>query len=380
MDNVLKKSARYETVLTDFEKARMLPSEAYIDPTWFGVEKGAIFESSWVVVGRSEQIPNKGDYFTLHIVGQCVLVSRDAEGNVRAFSPSCRHRGALIAEGEGNKQAFVCPYHRWTYGLDGRLIGAPGMDTNPNFRKEDFPLVAMGCSVWQGFIFVNLDGKAPPLADSLKDLEAVVRPYNLEKMRLARQKKYTIKANWKSYVDNSIEAYHVASVHSKSLQPVAPMSAWHSEPYDNFYLQWAEFPGTLGVLQGEKGFDPMEGFSRDVPARHQLATLLPNTVLTMTVDAIWWITLLPLDVNTSTLIVNHAFPEGTNQRDDYEEVAERYFRRFDVVSQEDIEITEIQQRGITYGRRIPGLYQEQERLVHAFSHYVLSKVGDLVEL
>ena len=379
MHGNLKQREKFSSILTDFEKARMLPSEAYIDPSWYEVEKGAIFEGAWVVVGRAEQVPNKGDFFTLNLVGQCVLIVRDGKGAINAFSPSCRHRGALIAEGEGNKSVLVCPYHRWTYALDGKLIGAPGMDTNPNFDKENFPLVAMGCAVWGGFIFVNLNGEAPPLDDMLSDLEPIVRPYNLKNMRLARQKRYTIKANWKSYIDNSIEAYHVASVHSKSLQPVAPMSAWHTEPRENFFLQWAEFPGTLGVLQGETGFDPMEGFDLEKPARHLLTTLLPNTVLTMTVDAIWWITLLPLDVNTSTLVVNHAFPEGTEKHPDFDAIAERYFRRFDIVSQEDIEITEIQQRGITHGRRIPGLYQEQERLVHAFSHYVLNRVGDLVD-
>lgn len=380
MDVRLRNRDRYATILTDFEKARMLPSEAYIDSAWFDVEKREIFEDTWVIVGRAEQLPSAGDYFTLHIVGQCVLVARGRDDKIRAFSPSCRHRGALIAEGEGNAKAFVCPYHRWTYALDGKLIGAPGMDENPNFRKENFPLVEMGCTVWHGFVFVNLNGAAPPLEEDLADLENVVQPYNLGSMRLARQKRYTIKANWKSYIDNSIEAYHVASVHAKSLQPVAPMSAWHNEPHDNFYLQWAEFAGTLGVLQGETGFPPMAGFSLDRPERHTLATLLPNTVLTMTIDACWWITLLPLDVNTSTLIVNHAFPEGTTQHPQYEEISERYFKRFDIVSQEDIDITEIQQRGITHGRRIPGLYQEQERLVHAFSHYVLGKVGDHVDI
>lgn len=361
----------YPRVTEAFENAHMLPSEAYIDPAWYAREKVGIFGNAWVVVGRAEQIPNAGDYFTCHVTGQCVLLARGEDGQVRAFSPSCRHRGALIAEGEGNKRAFVCPYHRWTYGLDGSLIGAPGMDGHPNFDKADFPLAGISCAVWQGFIFINLSDTPSSLEDDLADLAPIVEPYRLADMRLARTKTYTIKANWKSYIDNSIEAYHVASVHARSLQPVAPMSAWQCEPHEHFYLQWAEFAGTLGVLKGEEGFPPMPGFSLDQPARHILVTLLPNTVLTMTVDAIWWITLLPLDVNTSTLVVNHAFPVGTRERPDYEAIAERYFRRFDVVSQEDIEITEIQQRGITHGRRIPGLYQEQERLVHAFAGYVL---------
>jgi phenylpropionate dioxygenase-like ring-hydroxylating dioxygenase large terminal subunit len=153
------------------------------------------------------------------------------------------------------------------------------------------------------------------------------------------------------------------------------MSTWRQEIHDRYYLLWSEFAGTLGVLQGETGFPPMPGFSLDRPERHTLAIMLPSTVLTATVDAIWWVTLFPTAAESTTVVVCHAFPEGVRALPDYDAIAERYFRRFDLVNVEDNEIVERQHRGLMQSLRQPGPYAPQEMLVHAFSRYVVDAVA-----
>lgn len=362
-------------VRRDLHTARMLPSAAYHDADWFASEKATLFGRNWIMAGRAEQIEETGAYFTINIAGECVLIVRGQDDQIRAFSPSCRHRGAMIAEDQGRVRAFVCPYHRWTYGLDGRLIGAPEMTNRADFDRSEYSLAPIHCAQWQGFIFVNLATRPAPLDEQLHDLLQYLQPYNLSTMRLARERRYVLQCNWKAYMDNSVEAYHVASVHGRSLEPVAPMSTWRQEVHEGYYLLWSDFAGTLGVLQGEKGFPPMPGFSLDRPERHLLATLLPNTVLTATIDAIWWVTIYPMEPEKTMVSVNHAFPAEAHALPDYDTIAERYFRRFDIVNIEDNEIVERQHRGLMQSRRRPGPYAPQEELVHAFSRYVADAVA-----
>lgn len=363
-------------VRRNIESARTLPTIAYCEREWFAREKQEIFLKSWLMVGRAEQVPDIGDFFTVDVAGESILVARGNDGKVRAFSPTCRHRGTIVAEGKGNVRTFVCPYHRWTYSLEGELIGAPDMKRCPNFDKSAFPLIDIACDQWEGFVFVNL--AKPPrqtLKEQLADLPNEIRKYRIADMRFARERRYLLNCNWKSYMDNSVEAYHVSSVHGKSLEPVAPMSIWESEVRDGYYLLWAEFAGTLGVLKDEKGFPPIPGLHLDRPERHTLAIMLPNTVLSLTVDAMWWVTLLPIDAERTEVIVNHAFPKDVRSLPDYETIAERYFRRFDIVNKEDNEIVEIQHRGILQALREPGPYAPKEQLLHAFARYVADAVA-----
>ncbi len=363
-----------DDVRRDFASARTLPSKAYHDPAWFEAEKASIFMRDWLMVGRAEEVANPGDFFSVEIAKERLLIVRGHDGVVRAMSPSCRHRGAIVAEGSGNARVFVCPYHRWTYATDGRLMGAPEMNRCPGFDKGAHPLVQVACQEWEGFLFVNFAPDPQPLLDHLGDLPQRMARYRLSEMRVAREKRYRLACNWKSYMDNSVEAYHVSAVHGRSLEPVAPMSTWHEEIHPSYYLLWTEFAGTLGVLKGETGFPAMPGLSLDRPERHTLAVLPPSTVLTASVDAIWWVTLLPVSAEETVVVVRHAFPAGTETRPDFEEVAERYYRRFDIVNVEDNEIVEIQHRGIVQALRRPGPFAPQETLVHAFSSYVTERV------
>ncbi|MGA8763548.1 MAG: Rieske (2Fe-2S) protein, partial [Candidatus Sulfotelmatobacter sp.] len=154
----------------DLSRAWTLPAELYFDAAVFAAEKETIFSRTWQVVGHRNQVANAGDYFTTELVGEPLLIVRDADGKLRGFYNVCRHRAGPPAEGCGSRKLFRCGYHGWTYGLDGALISATEIDGVEGFRSEDFSLVPVRTEEWFNLIFVNLNSDAPPLRETLGEL------------------------------------------------------------------------------------------------------------------------------------------------------------------------------------------------------------------
>ena len=138
--------------------AKTLPQQYFISPDVFAEEQERIFSRQWILVGHQNRIVRAGDYFVSKIADESLIVVRDKRGEIRGFYNVCRHRGSRLIENTNGQLsgAIQCPYHAWTYGLDGRLLGAPHMDDVPGFNKGDYPLHAVNVALWEGFIFVNL--------------------------------------------------------------------------------------------------------------------------------------------------------------------------------------------------------------------------------
>jgi phenylpropionate dioxygenase-like ring-hydroxylating dioxygenase large terminal subunit len=156
-----------------------LPREAYIDTELYDLEIREIFEKSWLCVGREEYVPNPGDYYTIDVMGEPVIIVRGRDGKVRALSAVCRHRAMPVVQDKGNAKRFTCPYHAWTYGTDGHLIGAPHMEQSLVFDKKACSLPQYRLDNWLGFMFVNLDDDAAPLAPVMASMEAAVAHYRI---------------------------------------------------------------------------------------------------------------------------------------------------------------------------------------------------------
>ncbi len=205
-------SAALAATRKPFVEARTLPAEAYTSGTVFRLEQEAIFGRSWLCVGREADIPAAGDYFLQEMAGDSVIVARGGDGAVRAFYNVCRHRGSRILEspkGSGLKR-LLCPYHAWSYELDGRVQNAPQM--GEGFRKEQFGLVPVRLGLFHGFIFLNLDDSAPPLERHLADLPDFSR-FRMAELRCGKRIEYEVAANWKLICENYSECYHCAGVH-----------------------------------------------------------------------------------------------------------------------------------------------------------------------
>jgi len=195
-------------------EAVTLPPALYTSEEVLEFERDAIYAREWLCVGRAERIPEPGDWFTVNIAHEPIIVVRDKEGDIRAMSAVCQHRAMQVCEGEGNTTTFKCPYHHWIYGLDGRLLGAPAMERTENFEKSDWGLPQMRVELWMGFIFVNLDAEAAPLSPTLERYSKYLVNYDLENAVCPGT--FTLEDmpwNWKVMFENFNDGYHANRLH-----------------------------------------------------------------------------------------------------------------------------------------------------------------------
>ena len=204
----------FATSIDDVASATTLPPVIYTSDEFMAFEKRALFDHEWLCVGVASRIPNAGDYFTCTVNDEPIIVARGKDDTIRAFSSICQHRGMQVVDDEGNCGSFKCPYHHWIYGLDGRLLGAPAMDRTVDFDKKDFPLPALAVELWKGFVFVNFDRDASPLAPTLERYEPFVEHYDLE--NCACPGTFTLRGlpwNWKVMFENFNDGYHANRLH-----------------------------------------------------------------------------------------------------------------------------------------------------------------------
>jgi len=197
----------------DLAGARTIPARWYHDAALFEREQARVFARTWQLVGRTASASAAGDYLTCRVGREPLLVVRDEGGTLRALSNVCRHRAGPVAQGAGNRRSFQCGYHGWTYGLDGRLLATPEFEGVRGFDKAGTRLPEARVEEWGGFLFVNLDPEAPPLRDFLGAITRETGSLALERMTLRRQVDYELACNWKVYVDNYLEGYHIPIVH-----------------------------------------------------------------------------------------------------------------------------------------------------------------------
>lgn len=194
-----------------------LPREAYISAELYDLEIREIFEKSWLCVGRDEYVPNPGDYYTIDVMGEPIIIVRGTDGKVRALNAVCRHRAMPVIQGRGNTTRFTCPYHAWTYGIDGHLIGAPLMEQSLAFDKEACSLPQYRFDSWMGFLFVNLNDDAAPLAPVMASMDAAVAHYRIAEQTEIFHYDAVWNGNWKLSAENSMEYYHHIALHADTV-------------------------------------------------------------------------------------------------------------------------------------------------------------------
>ena len=204
------------------DRAETLPPACYTDVDFYAFEIEALFNHEWLCVGREDWVKEPGDYFTTQIVGEPIVVARTRAGEIKAMSSVCQHRAMLVAEGRGNTRGFVCPYHHWVYGLDGILINAPAMERSRRFDKSTVRLPSFKVEIWLGFIFINFDDQAPPLAPRLTKVTEALAPYRLAEAEGLPPMTGTFAWNWKVMFENNNDGYHANKLHHGPLHDFAP--------------------------------------------------------------------------------------------------------------------------------------------------------------
>lgn len=215
--------ASLDSSVIDLAEAETLPPACYVDREFYEFEKEAVFNHEWLCVGREAWVMEPGDYFTTSIVDEPIIVCRTRKGELKAMSAVCQHRAMLVAEGHGNTRGFLCPYHHWTYSLEGDLVNAPAMERTCGFDKKKVGLPRFQLEVWHGFIFVNFDLQAPPLAPRLAALEEALAPYDLARAEGPRPDpapRYPW--NWKVMFENNNDGYHANRLHRGPLHDFVP--------------------------------------------------------------------------------------------------------------------------------------------------------------
>jgi choline monooxygenase len=341
----------------DIERAWSLPAPFYTDPAAQAVEHDRIFSKTWQVVGHCHQLANPGDYVTTELHGEPLLLLRGAGGELRGFYNVCRHRAGPPAEGCGSRKLFRCGYHGWTYGLDGSLITAPEFEGQPGFSPDSFALTPVRAEQCFNLIFVNLDPNSEPLVKSLGSLPKQVERFDFAGMKLFQRRTYEMKCNWKTYVDNYLEGYHLPSVHP-GLNRELDYGAYAVEPYARHVRQFSP-------IRGAQAGDSVPRRYRE--AREDLTTdyfwIFPNWMLNCYPDNVSLNIVLPLGTERSLAIFEWYLPEkdlGSKAASDSVEFS-------DQIQIEDVAICETVQKNLHSRSYERGRYSvKQEKGVHAF--------------
>ena len=353
---------------------KTLPARYYTDPQLFREELERFYCELWVCAGRAEQVAKPGDYFLREIAGESIIITRDRQNNIRAFYNVCRHRGTkLVTEGQGTFSGRIqCGYHGWTYGLDGKLIGAPHMD-EAGFCREDYPLNKVQTAEWDGHIFINLDPDAAPLEKQLADLPAKFGPWRMAELRLHRRIVYHVKSNWKLIMLNYNECLHCPVLHPALNRLTNYLGADNEQPQSTYIggsMGFRDGAETMS-LDGKRRRDYLPGLNEDERQKVCYYSIFPNFLLSLHPDYMMTATLWPKAVDRTEIVAEWHFHPDEMRKPDFE--ANDAIDFWDLTNKEDWKICELSQQGIQSRAYKPGPYSPREALLHAFDQMVLAR-------
>jgi choline monooxygenase len=364
----------YAAVRKPLLDAETLPPACYSSREFYQREVSNIFLKCWNLIGRAEYVKNPGDYFTLSLVGVSLIIMRGDDGRIRAFINSCRHRGAKLLEGEGHCKAIRCPYHSWLYSTRGDLRAANGMQDTRNFDPSGFGLTEVRLDMWSGFLFVNLDPGSVSLREYLGDLDSYTQSYEFETMVTVKRKDFTVRTNWKSYIENSMENFHLPTVHQRTIGGVK--AQWN--PIDgapgNYVLLQSRTTASRATLGGDAAFDRIATLRGPAAEGAQYILIYPCSVIGADLDCMWFKQMIPDGPDTVRYSAGFCFPRASVQRPDFEEVVQSYHKRFDLVISEDNGISEVQLQGLSNPFSRAGRFSSMEPLVHTIDNWILDRV------
>jgi choline monooxygenase len=358
------------------ECAQTLASKFYTDPAILEIEKARIFRRTWQLVGTLDHscgevngakrtISDPESFFTADLAGEPIIVVRDKQGTLRAFSNVCRHRAGPIALGSGCKNVLRCQYHGWTYALDGRLIGTPDVEGVEFFDRSTMGMVPLRVETWEKFIFVNFDPNAEPLAAYLGQIPQQSRGFQFEGLQLAERRDYVIDCNWKVYVDNYLEGYHIPIAHPGLMREI-DYAQYRTETYRYYSQQFAPIRGMKPEESGERFYAPGTGLQEAL-----YFWVFPNLMLNIYPDNISTNLIVPLGLDKTLTIFEWFFHDVETEK--VKDRVKRAVAFSDEVQQEDIGLCEHVQRGLRSSTYDRGRYSvKRENGVHHF-HMLLSE-------
>ena len=371
------------------DSAKSLPQKYFVLPDIFAQEQARIFTKEWLLVGHQSHLKKSGDFFLATIAGESLIVVRDQKSEIRAFFNVCRHRGTRLREDAcGHTMTIQCPYHAWTYGLDGRLVGAPHMDDVPGFEKADYPLRSVNLGIWEGFIFVNLRDASTERGgyNSEKNASTERRGYSLEEwfaplagkfshwnmsiLQPAKRIEYDVRANWKLMFENYSECYHCPGVHPR-LQRVSP--------YDSAENDLREGPFLGGFMKINPGKSlTMSGnacaaFVGKIENLQQVFyySIFPNMLLSLHPEYVMVHQLWPQSPERTLIVCDWFFHPDAARAGQAVYNPDDAIEFWDMTNKQDWHVCELSQQGIASRAYEPGPYSSRESIPAAWDEYYL---------
>ena len=358
------------------ECAQTLASRFYTDPSILETEKARIFRRTWQLVGTlnhacgevngvNRTIADTESFFTADVAGEPIVVVRDKEGTLRAFSNVCRHRAGPIAFGSGCKNVLRCAYHGWTYTLDGRLIGTPDVEGVEFFDRSTMGMVPLRIETWEQFIFVNFDHASEPLSAYLGEIPEQARGFLFTGLQFAERRDYIIRCNWKVYVDNYLEGYHIPIAHPGLMREI-DYSQYRTDTFRYHSQQFAPIRAMKQGDAGERFYAPGCGAQEAL-----YFWIFPNLMVNVYPDNVSTNLIVPLSQDKTLTIFEWFFHDISSQQ--VHERMKKAVAFSDEVQQEDIGLCESVQRGLQSSLYDRGRYSvRRENGVHHF-HMLLAE-------
>jgi choline monooxygenase len=336
--------------------ARTPPAGWYFDPSMLGREKEKVFARTWQLVGRAEEVAEPGQFFTATVGDEPVVVARGADSRLRALSNVCRHRAGPVAAGRGTCAAFRCGYHGWSYALDGKLSATPEWVGVEEFDRAAHALPEFRVETWGALVFVNLDPGCEPLSETLEDIPARLARRDLSSMKFALRKEWTVECNWKVYVDNYLEGYHIPIVHP-ALNRELDYARYRTETKRFYSIQHSPIRADSATrLKVDEGAEENEA---------QYFWLFPNLMLNVYPDNYSTNLIVPLSPERTLTVFEWYFDEPETEKS--QEALRRTVEFSDEIQIEDIQICEAVQRGLRSRTYAQGRYSvKRENGVHHF--------------
>jgi phenylpropionate dioxygenase-like ring-hydroxylating dioxygenase large terminal subunit len=368
-----------EASAVDLADAVMLPPVCYTGADFYAFEKEALYAHEWLCVGREAWLPNKGDYFTTRIVDEPIVVARTLAGEIAAMSAVCQHRAMLVAEGHGNARGFVCPYHHWSYALDGDLVGAPAMGRTCGFDKADHGLPRFAVEIWNGFIFIHFDRDAAPLAPRLAHVADAIAGYDLAVAEGPRPDPApNLPWNWKVMFENNNDGYHANRLHQGPLHDFVPSSGAtfpESAPEDAGFLRFnATLHADASFNATQKAVLPVfPGLSDEARHRMTFANVPPTLSLVIMSDMVIYLILRPTGPETLEMDTGFLFAPGAMADPAFDHKLDMNLRASGHIIAQDLHVDELVQAGLRsrFARR--GRYSWQEGAQGQFNHWLIHR-------
>jgi phenylpropionate dioxygenase-like ring-hydroxylating dioxygenase large terminal subunit len=362
-----------ETAKRPMEDALAMPPELYINDEYVTRELENVFGKDWVAVGRSSSVAQTGDYMSFELAGQPIVVLRDKSGELSAFSNVCLHRMSTIVEGTGNARVLVCPYHAWTYDLEGNLRGAPFMKETTGFCKESYKLPKIRCEEWLGWIYVSLDPEIESVASQLGELEAMISHYKVEDYVECFRETHVWDTNWKVLAENFMESYHLPVCHAATVGGYSKLNEMECPPgLKHFNYHWITKEASLEMGNAHPNNTRLKGDERKTTA---LITIYPSHLITLTPGYFWYLSLRPKGAGQVEIVYGGGLSPEFMEDPKADEYMETLKTLLDDVNVEDRGCTEKVYKGMNADAAKAGHLSYLERPIYDFMQYLAEKTA-----